>query len=122
MNGAPTFEDGELMRRSKNQEWALETLLVHGNEREREGEGGGSSKGVPTVQPIYTSTTYLHENAGALDQAFDDSLAAKEGEMAFVYGRQGNPNAYALETVMAEAEGGVGAITFGSGMAAIHAA
>ena len=110
------------MKRSKNREWALETLLVHGNEREREGEGGGSSKGVPTVQPIYTSTTYLHENAGALDQAFDDSLAAKEGEMAFVYGRQGNPNAYALETVMAEAEGGVGAITFGSGMAAIHAA
>jgi O-acetylhomoserine/O-acetylserine sulfhydrylase-like pyridoxal-dependent enzyme len=35
---------------------------------------------VPTVQPIYTSTTYLHENAEALDQAFDDSLAAKEGD------------------------------------------
>src|SRR5207248_1791181 len=85
-------------------------------------EGSGSRKGVPTVQPIYTSTTYLHCNAETLDQAFDNSLSGEKGETAFVYARQGNPNAYALETVMAQAEGGVGAIAFGSGMAAIHAA
>lgn len=108
------------MKRTNNRDWTLETLLVHGQERER--EEGESRKGVPTVQPIYTSTTYLHYNAETLDQAFDNSLLGKEGEMAFVYARQGNPNAYALETVMAQAEGGVGAIAFGSGMAAIHAA
>jgi cystathionine gamma-synthase/methionine-gamma-lyase len=77
---------------------------------------------VPTVQPIYTSTTYLHYNAETLDQAFDESMSGEEGKMAFVYARQGNPNAYALETVLAQVEGGVGAIAFGSGMAAIHAA
>jgi len=49
-------------------------------------------------------------------------LSEEKGETAFVYARQGNPNAFALETVMAQAEGGVGAIAFGSGMAAIHAA
>ncbi len=108
------------MKRPNNRNWTLETLLVHGHERER--EEGGSRKGVPTVQPIYTSTTYLHYNAETLDQAFDDSMSGEEGKMAFVYARQGNPNAYALETVLAQAEGGVGAIAFGSGMAAIHAA
>ena len=107
------------MKRSNNRDWTLETLLVHGYERERE---EGSRKGVPTVQPIYTSTTYLHCNAETLDQAFDNSLSGEKGETAFVYARQGNPNAFALETVMAQAEGGVGAIAFGSGMAAIHAA
>ena len=109
------------MKRSNNRDWTLETLLVHGYERERE-EGSGSRKGVPTVQPIYTSTTYLHYNAETLDRAFDNSLSGEKGETAFVYARQGNPNAFALETVMAQAEGGVGAIAFGSGMAAIHAA
>ncbi len=77
---------------------------------------------MPTVQPIYTSTTYLHPDAEALDRAFENSLSGNESEIAFVYGRQGNPNAYALESVIAQAEGGVGAIAYSSGMAAIHAA
>ena len=108
------------MKRSDKGDWALETLLVHGSGSEE--ENGGSNRGVPTVQPIYTSTTYIHPSAKALDQAFEHSLSGKEDDMAFVYGRQGNPNAYALESVMAQAEGGVGAIAFSSGMAAIHAA
>ncbi len=111
------------MRRSEGGDWALETLLIHGvSEFGSKGEEGRGSRGTPTVQPIYTSTTYLHPNAEALDQAFENSLSGNEDDMAFVYGRQGNPNAYALESVMAEAEGGAGAIAFSSGMAAIHAA
>ena len=106
------------MKRSDKGDWALETLLVHGSEREE----GRSSRGVPTVQPIYTSTTYLHPDAEALDRAFENSLSGNESETAFVYGRQGNPNTYALESVIAQAEGGVGAIAYSSGMAAIHAA
>lgn len=106
------------MKRSDNGDWALETLLVHGIEREK----SRSSRGVPTVQPIYTSTTYLHLDAEALDRAFENSLSGNESEIAFVYGRQGNPNAYALESVIAQAEGGVGAIAYSSGMAAIYAA
>ncbi|MBV9616829.1 MAG: aminotransferase class I/II-fold pyridoxal phosphate-dependent enzyme, partial [Ktedonobacteraceae bacterium] len=44
------------------------------------------------------------------------------GEPAFVYARQSNPNACTLETAIARAEGGVGAVALGSGMAAIHTA
>jgi len=96
--------------------WTLNTLFVHGEERPRT----ESSTVHPSVQPIYASTTYLHPNAEALDRAFDGATAT--GELAYVYGRQGNPSTSGLEAVMAQAEGGVGAVSFSSGMAAIHAA
>lgn len=104
------------MEQLNDASWTQETLFVHGGERLRT----ASPTGVPTVQPIYASTTYLHQDAEALDRAFDGPTAT--GEQAYVYGRQGNPSAQALETVMAQTEGGVGAVSFGSGMAAIHAA
>jgi cystathionine gamma-synthase/methionine-gamma-lyase len=75
--------------------------------------------GAPTVRPIYTSTTYLHPDTERLDQAFAENAT---GEQAFVYARQGNPNTHALEHVLATAEGGVGAVVTGSGMAAIQGA
>jgi len=96
--------------------WALDTLLVHSNKLSKTAHHSGK----PTVEPIYTSTTYLHSTADALDQAFSGRLSS--GEQAFVYARQGNPNARTLEELMAQAERGAGAIVFGSGMAAIHAA
>src|SRR6202035_5760421 len=65
-------------------------------------------------------TTYLHPDAETLDQAFNGTLP--DGQPSYVYARQGNPNACELEAVMKKAEGGVGAVTFGSGMAAIYAA
>ena len=106
------------MKQSKHISWSLDTLLVHGSTHYR----NASARGAPTVQPIYTSTTYLHQNAAALDQAFEQVFSTGERESAYVYARQGNPNAHALETIMAQAEGGVGAVACGSGMAAIHAA
>ncbi len=96
--------------------WTLDTLLVHGSRR----PVITPRSGTPTVQPISPSTTYLHTDAEALDRAFTG--ASGSGEIAHVYARQGNPNAQTLENVLAEAEGGVGAVVFGSGMAAIHAA
>jgi cystathionine beta-lyase/cystathionine gamma-synthase len=96
--------------------WALDTLLVHSSKLSRTSNNSGK----PTVEPIYTSTTYLHTNADALDQAFSGRLPS--GEQTYVYARQGNPNAQTLEEVLAQAEDGVGAVVFGSGMAAIHAA
>src|SRR6266849_8382391 len=95
---------------------ALDTLLVHSNILSHTTNNSGK----PSVEPIYTSTTYLHTNAEALDQAFSGSLPS--GEPAYVYARQGNPNAQTLEKVLTQAEKGVGAVVFGSGMAAIHAA
>src|SRR6266571_42283 len=104
------------MKQTNPSSWKLDTQLVHGS-RQYSPRG---AEGVPTVQPIYASTTYLHQNLGALDQAFPGMLPS--GEPAYVYARQGNPNAQALENVMAQVEGGVGAVAFGSGMAAAHAA
>lgn len=96
--------------------WALDTLLVHGDGHSRSEEHAG----VPTVLPIYTSTTYLHQHAEALDHACRGDASAREP--VYVYAQQGNPNTHALERVLAQVEGGVGAVTFGSGMAAVHAA
>ncbi len=89
--------------------WSLLTRLVH------EGERAVPPEGLPTATPIYTSATYIYGSAAALDQAF----ASGEG---YVYARYGNPTVGALEQVMAAAEGGVAAVAFASGMAALHAA
>ena len=94
----------------------IETLLVHGGRSDLP----ASAAGTPTVLPIYASTTYLHPSVEALDQAF--SGTTPEGEPAFAYARQGNPNAKAFEDAIAAIENGKGAVSFGSGMAAIHAA
>jgi cystathionine gamma-synthase len=87
----------------------FDTRLVHVGERTARGPA------VPTSTPIYTSATYLHEHVADLDQAF------ATGE-DFVYARYGNPTVQQLEAVMADIEGGVGAVACSSGMAALHLA
>ncbi len=104
------------MKHFEHVSWSLDTLFVHGVEHKR----SASSTGVPTVEPIYASTTYLHPNAAMLDQAFENTPLNEE--QSYVYARQGYPNASSLENVLAQAEGGVGAVAFGSGMGAIHCA
>jgi cystathionine gamma-synthase/methionine-gamma-lyase len=89
--------------------WSLLTRLIHAGER------AAPPAGQPTATPIYTSATYLYPNAAALDEAF-------AGGQAYVYARYGNPTVGQFESVMATAEDGVGAVAFGSGMAALHAA
>lgn len=101
------------MKEAEPQNWSLDTLFVHGGEYIRPMHQAGA----PTVQPIYTSTTYLHNNTERLDEAFEENAAGKQ---TFVYARQGSPNAHALEHVLAKSEGGVGAVVMGSGMAAIQ--
>ncbi|MGH2506694.1 MAG: trans-sulfuration enzyme family protein [Ktedonobacteraceae bacterium] len=103
------------MKETEPQNWALDTLFVHGGERLRSMHQAGA----PTIQPIYTSTTYLHTDTDRLDQAFAENA---EGAQSFVYARHGNPNTHALEHVLARAEGGTGAIVTSSGMAAIQGA
>ncbi len=73
-------------------------------------------EGTPTIQPVYTSTTYLYGDMAALERC-------SEGETpGYVYAQCGNPNVAALEEALAQIEGGTGALACGSGMAAIHAA
>jgi cystathionine gamma-synthase/methionine-gamma-lyase len=97
-------------------EWHSDTAFVHSGRTLRP----GSPSGTPTVHPIYASTTYLYESVEALDHAF--SGKGEDGQAAFVYARQDNPNAHALESAITKIEGGVGTVAFSSGMAAIHAA
>jgi len=104
------------MNKPEHTSWKLDTLLVHGVEHDH----SAGPTGNPTVQPIYASTTYLHPDAKTLDYALGSTFPS--GEPAYAYARQGNPNAHALESVMSKAEAGAGAVVFGSGMAAIHAA
>jgi cystathionine beta-lyase/cystathionine gamma-synthase len=100
----------------QSQSWSLDTLFVHGDT----GKPATGRATASTVQPIFASTTYLHKDAETLDRAFGRNI--ENGEQAYVYARQGNPNAQAFEELMAQAEKGVGAVAFASGMAAIHAA
>src|SRR5260370_42538659 len=94
---------------------ALDTLLVHSSKLSHVSNNSGQ----PTVEPISTSTTYLHRNAEMLEKAF--SGISSSGEPAYVYARQGNPNAQTLEKILTQAEKGVGAVVFSSVMAVIHA-
>lgn len=96
--------------------WALDTLLVHSKKLNSK----SNNFGIPTIDPISTSTTYLHSNLEMLDQAF--SGISPSGEPVYVYAQQGNPNARTLEQTLTLAEHGTGAVVFSSGMAAIHAA
>ena len=57
----------------------------------------------------------MYPRAADLDDCFE------RGE-GYVYARYGNPTVAAFEQALAMAEGGVGAVAFGSGMAALHAA
>jgi cystathionine beta-lyase/cystathionine gamma-synthase len=70
----------------------------------------------PTNVPIYATSTFLSEDAQALDDVFS---GARQG---YVYARYGNPTVTALETAVTALEGAAATIAFSSGMAALHAA
>ncbi|MEX0899419.1 MAG: aminotransferase class V-fold PLP-dependent enzyme [Gammaproteobacteria bacterium] len=79
----------------------LETLAVHAG-RETDPHTGA------VVPPLHLSTTYARDAEGGITGRYQ-------------YTRYANPNRVALETCIAELEGGAGAAAFGSGMAAAHA-
>ncbi len=68
----------------------------------------------PVVPPIYQTSTFGFETA-------DQGAALFAGkERGYIYSRMGNPTVEALETCLAELEGGYGALACSSGMAAIY--
>ncbi|HEY7127623.1 MAG TPA: PLP-dependent aspartate aminotransferase family protein [Ktedonobacterales bacterium] len=98
-------------------QWNLETLLIHTGEHQRLQDI--EQQGVPTTLPIYAAATYLYENAESLDHAFEPPTPGEAPR--FIYARYGNPTVAGFEQAIAAAEGGVGAVAFSSGMAALHA-
>ncbi|MCL5097371.1 MAG: aminotransferase class V-fold PLP-dependent enzyme [Candidatus Omnitrophica bacterium] len=79
----------------------IETLAVHAANEPDPDTGA-------VAAPIHMSTTYLRAGDGSYPGGY-------------VYGRSENPNRAALETALAQLEGGAGAAAFASGLAAIHA-
>ncbi|MCD8494288.1 MAG: cystathionine gamma-synthase family protein [Burkholderiaceae bacterium] len=65
-------------------------------------------------QPIHTSSQYGYEDAR-------DLVAVFQGKPGFSYARQGTPTTAALEAKLTQMEGGLSAITFATGMAALAA-
>ncbi len=98
--------------------WNLETLLVHTGEHQVPQDV--AQQGMPTTLPIYATATFLHADADALDAAFEPT--PPDEPPVYSYARHGNPTVVGLERAVAAAEGGKGAVAFGSGMAALHAA
>ncbi len=98
-----------MSRSVPDENWNLETLLLHSGERQ------AAPTATPTSTPIYTATTYLYDRLSDLDAAF-------ESGQGYLYTRYGNPTTAALEAALAAAEAARGAVVFASGMAALHAA
>ena len=77
-----------------------ETALIHG------GISGDERTGAVNV-PIYQTSTYKQDGLGKM--------------RGYEYSRTGNPTREALESLIAELEGGYAGFAFGSGMAALTA-
>jgi cystathionine gamma-synthase len=72
--------------------------------------------GRPTSTPIYSTPTFTYDSMAEMDRVFGGET------QGFVYTRHGNPTVAAVERAMTALEEGTGAVAFGSGMAALHAA
>jgi len=66
-------------------------------------------------KPLHLSVAYGYRDARELAAVFQGRAAG------YSYGRQGNPTSAALEAKISAMEGGVGTVTFATGMAAIGA-
>jgi cystathionine beta-lyase/cystathionine gamma-synthase len=77
----------------------------------------------PLVSPIIPSIGFMHPTLTDMDQAFSYQGGPIPADAnSYVYARYGAPNASALEEAVALLEGAPGAVSFASGMAALHAA
>ena len=92
----------------KKDKFKIETTCIHG--------GYVAGNGEPQVLPIAQSTTFRYTDPNQLAKLFNLK------ELGPIYSRIGNPTVDCLEKKCAELEGGVAAVAFASGMAAITAA
>lgn len=88
----------------------LHTRAVHSGDRKRTGSW------VPVTTPIHTATSYFYDDVGDLDRSFEGTLIGPS------YARHGNPTNEALEELIADLEGGSGALACASGMSAVQLA
>jgi cystathionine gamma-synthase/methionine-gamma-lyase len=82
----------------------------------RAGAHTPAGEATATVGPLTASTTYTYDTIERVHAALGPD---PEG---FAYARNGNPTIAAFEEAMASLEGAESVVSFGSGMAAVHAA
>ncbi len=70
----------------------------------------------PTSTPVVHASAFYFDTVEELDRAFDDP------SLGSVYTRHGNPTVETYQRAIAALEGSDGAVAFGSGQAAVHAA
>ena len=92
----------------KNPHRGFTTAILH-SDRDDAIEHGALHK------PLHLSVAYGYKDSRELAAVFQGRAKG------YVYGRQGNPTSTALEAKVNAMEGGVGTITFATGMAAIGA-
>ena len=84
----------------------LTTQLLHADRL-------GAAEHGATHKPLHTSAAYGYETAADLAAVF-------QGERSgHIYARQGNPTTQAMESKITLLEGGVGTVSFATGMGAI---
>jgi cystathionine gamma-synthase len=88
----------------------FETRATHSGLRQKVGDT------IATIGPIVASSTFTADSVSGVHRALEP-----DGE-GFAYSRNGNPTVAAFEAAVASLEGSDGAVAFGSGMGAIHAA
>ena len=93
---------------STNQHRGFTTAILH-SDRDAPIEHGALHK------PLHVSVAYGYRDVNDLAAVFQGRAPGH------VYGRQGNPTSSALEAKITAMEGGVGTVTFATGMAAIGA-
>jgi cystathionine gamma-synthase/methionine-gamma-lyase len=74
----------------------------------------------PAVPPVVPSVGFVYPTMEETDQALGST--GRRGQPSHVYARQGGPTQAAFEEAVASLEGAEAAISFSSGMAALHAA
>lgn len=89
---------------------SIYTQAVHAGER------GPRPDFTPVSTPIYHTVGYVYDSMDDLEAIFEGTRPG------YVYPRYGTPTNEALEQAIAALEGGEAALSFASGMAAIHAA
>jgi len=88
----------------------IQTKAVHVGDRKK------PSVQIPSTTPISTASSFAYESMEQLDRVFGRE------EEGYCYSRYDNPSSAALEELLTSLEGGDGALTCGSGMAALHMA
>jgi len=99
----------------------FETRAVHSGEHRSSSEEGKDGTFYPISTPIYASTTFSHQDVETTDRVLGGE------EEGYSYARYDNPTVRAFEEALVslelpEADAGVRAFAFASGMAATHAA